>query len=92
MKNGLDTILAGRWCVNFFQHKGGNIRKNLKRIVGVLTLVVMASPISVLGYEPPIGIPEPVWGSLNPIDAVAPDQPASWPSAGSKGNLPLSYY
>ncbi|MDH5180411.1 MAG: right-handed parallel beta-helix repeat-containing protein, partial [Gammaproteobacteria bacterium] len=37
--------------------------------------------MQVLAYTPPLGIPEPVWGSLHPIETTAPARPTGWPAA-----------
>jgi len=44
-------------------------------------MLVSSFTLSAYAYQPPLGIPEPVWGSLSPIDTTAPAQPAGWPSA-----------
>jgi len=46
----------------------------------ILFLIVSSVTFSAFAYQPPVGIPEPVWGTLSPIDAVAPPQPAGWPA------------
>ena len=40
---------------------------------------------SAVAYTPPVGIPDPSWGSIHPIDTVAPAQPAAWPSTEAPG-------
>lgn len=30
-------------------------------------------------YNPPIGVPDPSWGSIHPVDTQAPPKPSAWP-------------
>jgi hypothetical protein len=49
------------------------------RFFAILSLTLLITPA--YSYDPPPGIPDPVWGTFHPIDAVAPSQPPEWPSA-----------
>ncbi len=52
------------------------------------TIFVCLFMTKVMAYEPPTGIPDPAWGNLHPIDSLAPDAPAGWPSS----EVPKFYY
>jgi len=41
-------------------------------------LLVISFPL--FAYNPPVGIPDPTWGAIHPIDTVAPSWPSNWPS------------
>lgn len=36
-------------------------------------------------FQPPLGVPDPSWGSIHPIDTQAPARPAAWPAASATG-------
>ncbi len=38
-----------------------------------------------LAYDPPPGIPKPMWGAFSPTEATAPAQPGNWPAADAAG-------
>jgi hypothetical protein len=42
----------------------------------LLTAAMTCTSAEVLAYQPPIGIPDPSWGSIHPIDTLAPTQPS----------------
>jgi len=43
--------------------------------------IVLMGCSSALAYEPPLGIPDPTWGALHPIETAAPSWPEGWPSS-----------
>jgi hypothetical protein len=45
----------------------------------ILILLSVAACLPAVAYTPPIGIPNPQWGTLHPIDAQPPPEPSSWP-------------
>lgn len=47
----------------------------------LLNVAVLIGCSNALAYEPPLGIPEPIWGALHPIETEAPSWPAGWPSS-----------
>lgn len=57
----------------------------MKRIITFIGLL-MALRSAGSTWVPPIGIPNPLWGRLHPIDKVTPTKPAAWPSASVSGN------
>lgn len=53
------------------------------KLAGAVTLCSLAG--SVLAYTPPIGIPDPTWGALHPVDTQAPAVPSQWPDEAAVG-------
>ena len=45
-----------------------------------LFFLILLIPSIAYSYTPPVGIPEPIWGSYDPIDLTAPPRPSAWPS------------
>lgn len=44
-------------------------------------LAIVAFKGTATAYDPPIGIPNPSWGSIHPIDITAPSWPTGWPAS-----------
>ncbi len=67
-----------------------NIQKSTKFFfgMGLAGFGIILLPTAVLAYSPPIGIPDPSWGSVHPIDTPAPSWPSGWPSS----EVPNYYY
>lgn len=49
-------------------------------------LLLMAICSVAHAYEAPIGIPDPSWGSIHPVDTQAPAQPKQWPNEVAQGH------
>jgi len=54
------------------------MNKHSRIIFGYLCINLLVAG-GVNAYTPPIGIPDPSWGTIHPIDTVAPSHPAGWP-------------
>jgi len=50
------------------------------KFVITLFILTLAGPQLSFAYQPPAGIPEPMWGDFSPIDTKAPAHPSDWPS------------
>lgn len=49
------------------------------------TLLFLLLCSSALAYTTPPGIPQPLWGALDPVNAAPPAQPGAWPAAEAAG-------
>lgn len=56
------------------------------KFFGLIALALAFVANCAFAYQPPIGIPAPVWGTLNPITTPAPAAPAAWPNTVTAGD------